>query len=159
MKKTSTEVNARAANYMREHRRAWKEAGFPQVSMMVHEEDKDMLLSFSAMLKYERLLKKVEAGDSQAIELAVGRKVNKMPGFEDVLDVEAKIEKAENEVNKTQASLLLKAAGNYLKKYRAHKVLADDDDMDDVARAKSVVYGNLVNVTVQYASALINSHK
>ena len=157
--KTMTQSKADAAAYMREHRAAWRAAGFAPMSSMVHDDDKPKMSAFADVTKFEKLLSLVNKDDEDAIELAATRNTPRLPTFDMVEDVKDLAErqmllKATRNAAE-QAQSLLNTVKNYSNKARNFKKASEADELDDKSRALSVVYGNLTVATFRLAEALV----
>lgn len=158
--KTQTQSKAEAAAYMREHRAAWRSAGFAPMSSMVHDDDKPKLAAFADITKFEKLLSLINADDPDAIDLAATRNTPRLPTFDMVEDVRDLAEKQmllkETKGIATQAQSLLSTVKTYSTKARQYRHTVDADELvDDKARALAVVYGNLTVSTFRLAEALL----
>lgn len=157
--KTHTQSSADAAEYMRQHRAAWRSAGFAPMSSMVHEDDKPKLAAYADLTKFEKMLSLVNADDEDAIDLAATRNMPRLPTFDMVEDVRDMAEKQlmlkPSKTAATQAQALLAAVKKYSAKSRNFKQAADADELDDKSRALAVVYSNLTSATFKLADALV----
>tara|TARA_R110000868_G_scaffold96392_2_gene265164 strand:+ start:1619 stop:2131 length:513 start_codon:yes stop_codon:yes gene_type:complete len=158
---TRTQTNATAAAYMREHRAAWRGAGFAPMSAMVYESDRPKIVAFADVTKYETLLALVIEGDSEAIDLAATRNVPKMPTYDMVTDVLERSEKMSETTglkrSATEVNALLLAVRRYMAKFNKVKGAWDEDMANDLLRAKYVCYGNLAVSTFKLADAVSHS--
>jgi len=156
---TRTTKAAEAAAYMREHRAAWRAAGFATMSSMVHEDDKPKLSAYSDLTKFEKLLSLVNADDDEAIDLAATRNTPKLPTFdmvEEVRDLADKLSKVgKSKGNADMAQSLMRSVRNYGEKHRTHLAASKADEMDDKSRALAVIYGNLAVATYRLANAIV----
>ena len=146
--KTKTQSAAASASYMREHRIAWREAGFASVTSMAHEKDTLRIRAHVNIIKFERLLSLIEDGDTTAISLTFSRNTPKMPPFDVMKDLEARVNIQANAG---------KAGAKYSKKAVAGRIALEDDFNNDALRARNVVYGNLAVATYKLAEALLAS--
>ena len=159
MMQTKTQERSVAAAYMREHRAAWRSAGFSPVSSMAHEDDKAKLTAFADVTKFEKMLSLVNADDPDAIDLAATRNSPRLPTFDMVEDVKEKAEKLSmlktSKGRANQAQSLLVAVRNYGTKHRDQLAVSRTDELDDKAKALSVIYANLATATYRLAEAMV----
>tara|TARA_R110000764_G_C11000878_1_gene382188 strand:- start:1407 stop:1919 length:513 start_codon:yes stop_codon:yes gene_type:complete len=157
--KTKTQSAAASASYMREHRIAWREAGFASVTSMAHEKDTLRIRAHVNIIKFERLLSLIEDGDTTAISLTFSRNTPKMPPFDVMKDLEARVNIQANagKAGAMEANKLIPAIAKYSKKAVAGRIALEDDFNNDALRARNVVYGNLAVATYKLAEALLAS--
>jgi hypothetical protein len=156
MMETDTERRASAAGYMREHRAAWRSAGFKPSQMMLHEADRKKVTAYMELVKYERLLTLVKGKDEEAVDLAATRNTPKLPPYDIVEDFRAKLENVDNDAARS-ANQLFGAVRHYSKLYREHKAASNLDEFDDEKAALAVVYGNLASAAFKLAKATVES--
>tara|TARA_R110000851_G_scaffold325604_1_gene493693 strand:+ start:10210 stop:10710 length:501 start_codon:yes stop_codon:yes gene_type:complete len=156
---TKTQTNATAAAYMREHRLAWKEAGFSGITNMAHENDAARVQSYTTLLKFERLLMLVNAGDEEAIKLAISRNTPKMPMFDEMKTLEDRVAAAikNGKTGATEAKGMLAAVHKYAKKASMYRAVVDDDYTNLAAKAHSLIYSNLAGAAYKMVAALLSS--
>ena len=155
---TKTQGNARAASYMREHRAAWRSAGFSGTTNMAHELDIMKVQAFTNLTKFERLLSLVNSGDEGSIRLATSRNSPKLPNVGVMQALEDRIEKLveSDYAPAIEAHRLVAAIRGYGRKSVAGRIALEDAVMNDELRARTIVYANLANATFQMAEALIS---
>lgn len=153
-----TDRRGAAAYYVTKMRQAWASCGYKQTTLMVHENDKAQVSALADVIKFERLLKLVEANDGTAIELAASRNAAKLPTYDAVADLEGDLEGVMDKRVAADVNAWLKAVSTHSKDASAYKRVSAMDELDDVAKAKAVIYSHLAAAAVRMADALIEEY-
>lgn len=153
---TDTERRATNAQYMREHRQAWADAGFKPRQLMIHNLDREKVTAYADIIKYERMLKLINSNDKAAIEVAATRNIAKLPTYDVVEDFKTKVNNLNQNANAKAALTMFQAVQTYGKLHREHLAAARADEFDDAQAALAVAYGNLAHASYRLAKAYVS---
>lgn len=147
---------ALASDYVRRNRKVWGALGFRAFTSSVHEADKEVAAAFMETLRQERMLKLIQEGDAEQLEIIATRRINKYPSLEDMQELEDKVEALPSNTQKRRCGSMLVSAKNYIKKARAARNVLDVDPSDVKSEALVVTYSNLAHSAFKYVRALLN---
>lgn len=145
------------AGYIAHYRAEIKSVGFGHTSLYIHEDDRKLILAHAELMRNERMISMVLQGDENMIDLAVKRNRSKKRSKEEVGALRTLIEG--NEGTKEQATGMLKAYTNYLKKASGYEHDLQVEPENDVKFALSILYNNLSGACYKYAEALATYNK
>ena len=153
--KQDAETRAIAAEYMANLRARWKEVGYRSITSLVHEDDRAWVSADLDLIRFERMLRDIDAEDDDVIDLACTRNIPRLPMPDELEELK---EWAESEGDRgREAKVALKALGTTMKLYKTQQALANADELNDIALAKTIVYGNMIDCYRRKAWGLLDS--
>lgn len=146
---------------MRAYRAAWAGCDYKATSVMAHAADRQKVIAMADLIRYERLLRDVEAAKPEEVDLAVSRNKQGMPSYE-------RVEQCQENLNTvrdlgthanvvSQAMALLGQVKTYTQHFNKWRVASAADEFDDIAYAKTVVYSHLVDASLRLAEGLLTT--
>lgn len=158
--KTRSETLGSDALYMREFRAAWKQGGFTQVNLMIHQDDREEITAMLDVMKFEKMIEGVNAGDENYINLAASRNTAGVPNLLDVESLRINlVDSGLSKEREKQAKDLLTAFTVSLRKRNLYHEASRDNRFEEKTRALAVCYSNLCSALLRYANAILKSPK
>jgi hypothetical protein len=145
--------------YVKNHRAEWSRMGFAPMTVSVHDSDKEHAKALIELLRFERLMRSIEAGDAEVIDFVAGRNMQRLPSNEVLrLRREAVLYAMLPKPTENKIVALLDVATTLMTDCMGWRRMMHDDPANDTVRAKCVCANNLAVAHALLASALMSVH-
>ena len=157
---TGFEFNIDAKALSRERSRRnhaeWKEMGFLQTTLRVHEDDKNAALGMLEIMRWRRLEKLLDAEDEAATEFLSYRNKVAVPSITDLSEAGKLLDNSRlGDEDRATARGYMKKAAEYREKYYAWYEVLRSEPNNEKALAHSVVYTRLAKAYHMQALGMI----